>query len=286
MGNDGGSIPMRCEMVRTKEKKHYPNQVEAGRIKWSQCALTKEELRPPIVCCPLGHLFNKEAVIQHLLKKSLPKEFDYIKSLKDLHTLNLTRNPVLDQPMGDTVRADTGHPPALFACPITLRECGGLNRFVALIPCGCVVSEKIMKEIPDDSQCPHCCQSISSEDTIVLNGNDQDISRLKQRLLAKRAEKQHQKKEKKKQVRATTTVVKKPSDPANPKLGSSKHVSLSRSHLSVTKSSEAKIKKNLEKSATYKKLFMSEEDKAKNEREMREGFLSRAAYSRAVNSGF
>jgi hypothetical protein len=82
MGCDGGSIPTRCELVKTKKKQERADPNEITRVKWTLCALSKEPLAPPIVACPQGQLFNKEAVITHLLQKTMPSAFSYIKGMK------------------------------------------------------------------------------------------------------------------------------------------------------------------------------------------------------------
>ncbi len=82
MGCDGGSIPTRCELVKVKKKEEQADKNELNRIRWQACALSKEALKPPIVCCPLGYLFNKEAVLTHLLQKNLPPTYSHIKSIK------------------------------------------------------------------------------------------------------------------------------------------------------------------------------------------------------------
>jgi len=71
MGCDGGSIPTRCELVKTKVKTEVKNANELNRIKWFSCAISKEPLKEPIVTCLFGNLYNKEAVITALLSKAL-----------------------------------------------------------------------------------------------------------------------------------------------------------------------------------------------------------------------
>ena len=81
MGNDGGSIPKRSEVV-----KHKKNDVEVDKqaknfAKSSLCAMSKEPLRHPIVACRRGLLYNKEHLIKRLLEKSMPSEFRHIVKL-------------------------------------------------------------------------------------------------------------------------------------------------------------------------------------------------------------
>lgn len=85
MGCDGGSIPMREDMVRVKKTAGPPSTQEKLNdlaIRWSTCSLSAEPLRVPIVADMLGNLFNKEALLAAALSKSLPEAFSHIRSLK------------------------------------------------------------------------------------------------------------------------------------------------------------------------------------------------------------
>lgn len=162
MGNDGGSIPKRSELIRTKQTRARENDADRVRQLWAFCALSKQPLQQPVVSCPLGRLYNKEAVIAFLLD---PHSFGsdgllvagHIRSLKDLVTLRLTPNPNLDPPDSTPDRATTEtvavgaanerDPPAPFVCPISLREMNGSVKFVYRKPCGCAMSESALKEM-------------------------------------------------------------------------------------------------------------------------------------------
>ena len=71
MGCDGGSIPRRDEMVKLKKKAEKVRDTACTLVKtlssgpqvdkdvelqarWKYCALSAEELKPPIVACELG----------------------------------------------------------------------------------------------------------------------------------------------------------------------------------------------------------------------------------------
>ncbi|KNC75535.1 hypothetical protein SARC_11941 [Sphaeroforma arctica JP610] len=69
MGADGGTIPTRGELVKVKKKKVLLDKDYDLESKWLRCALSAQHLREPIVACPLGRLFNKEAVIGFLLDR-------------------------------------------------------------------------------------------------------------------------------------------------------------------------------------------------------------------------
>jgi len=157
---DGGSIPTRCELVKTKKKQERADPNEITRVKWTLCALSKEPLTPPIVACPQGQLFNKEAVIMHLLQKTLPSAFSYIKGMKDLLELNWAENPEWGKVEGA----------ARFACPVTAIQANGRHGgFAALRGCGCVLSERALREVPS-AECLQCRKPFSSEtDVLPLN---------------------------------------------------------------------------------------------------------------------
>eukprot|EP00443_Scrippsiella_acuminata_P035064 CAMPEP_0115367038 /NCGR_PEP_ID=MMETSP0270-20121206/105114_1 /TAXON_ID=71861 /ORGANISM="Scrippsiella trochoidea, Strain CCMP3099" /LENGTH=46 /DNA_ID= /DNA_START= /DNA_END= /DNA_ORIENTATION= len=45
----------------------------------TQCWLSQETLRDPVVACRLGNLYNKEALIGALLNKSVPQEVAHVR---------------------------------------------------------------------------------------------------------------------------------------------------------------------------------------------------------------
>ena len=66
---------------------HVPlqvNPVEAKLAKWTRCNLSGETLHPPCVADELGNLYNKDAMVQALVTKSLPASLSYISTLKHL----------------------------------------------------------------------------------------------------------------------------------------------------------------------------------------------------------
>ncbi|CAI8611869.1 unnamed protein product [Vicia faba] len=64
-----------------KPDKVDPNELRLS--KWPNCMLSNEPLREPFVIDKLGNILNKEAFVEVLLGKKLPKEFGYIKGLKE-----------------------------------------------------------------------------------------------------------------------------------------------------------------------------------------------------------
>jgi len=147
--------------VKVKEKEEQKDPSEVNRIRWSYCALSKEPLSPPIVACRLGALYNKEQIIQALLEKlpSLQSPlFMHITSLKDLIPVSFTQNPLY--------KPDSNHSP--FICPITQLEVGGKHKFVVMTECGCVVSQRALKEI-SSTCCLVCEKPFDPSQVLVLN---------------------------------------------------------------------------------------------------------------------
>lgn len=185
MGCDGGTIPKRNELVRQKEKpKQKDKEAETSNL-WSYCFLSQELLREPIVVCALGHLYNKTAIIEKLLNKNGEiSEKGHIKGLRDVREVKLIQNPE----HSSAEKLVIGRNTPLYICPITKLEMNGRHRFVALWNCGCVFSEKTLKEI-DDNFCPSCSKAYKHEETIILNGNAEDIEKMKRNLQTRKLSK-------------------------------------------------------------------------------------------------
>lgn len=198
MGCDGGSIPRRDELVKLKKKEEKPDPNEVERIKWSSCAISKEPLKEPIVACELGFIYNKEAVIRHLLDKTMDNSFKHIRNLKDLIPARFIPNPAFDAKEEDK-------PVAPFICPITLIEVGR-HRFSLLKSCGCVLSERALREVPSTT-CLQCGKPFSASDIIPLNPSPEELEELRQGMEARRNEEKWDKKEKKRDKKSSGKVI-------------------------------------------------------------------------------
>lgn len=179
MGCDGGTIPRRDELVRLKKKPEKKDKDSERQFRWKHCALTQLRLQLPIVICALGRLYSKQNVIEALLdKEKMPESCSHIKSLKDIKNLNLTPNPAYDES-----KDDKSSP---FICGLIGLEMSGQFRFVALWSCGCVFSERSLKEIKGKT-CPLCQTPFTDEDIIVLNGTEEDIDQMRTKMEARNA---------------------------------------------------------------------------------------------------
>ncbi|XP_072952897.1 uncharacterized protein [Typha angustifolia] len=173
-GGDGGATGAEsrdCYLNMYAVKK--PDKVDPNETrlsKWTTCSLSGEPLAHPVVIDRLGNLFNKEALVEALLHKKLPKEFSYIRGLKDMIPVHL-----------DSIPAAAANAETRFQCPITGLEFNGKYGFLAIRKCGHVLSGKALKEVKS-STCLVCHKEFSEMDKIVINGNKEEVAALRDRM--------------------------------------------------------------------------------------------------------
>ena len=206
MGCDGGTIPKRDELVRMKKK---PEQVEKNyelNAKWFHCALSEAELQSPIVCCELGNLYNKEAVLEYLLDKSSVASdvASHIRSLKDVRELKLTNNPAFEKKSSEQADSYLDFQASRFICPIVGIEMNGRYKFCFLWKCGCVFSERALKEVPS-TVCNKCGKPFSDEDIVIINGSEEEVVSMRAKMEGRRQKTKLEKKAKKTKISETST---------------------------------------------------------------------------------
>ncbi|XP_067002928.1 replication termination factor 2 [Anabrus simplex] len=208
MGCDGGTIPRRDELVRKKKKPEQKDKDSELSFRWRHCSLTQQPLQPPIVACGLGRLYNKDAVIEALLDKTnLPETAQHIKNLKDIRELKLTPNPAF-KPSAEKGDAYIDRQTAPYICPVIGLEMNGKFRFAFLWSCGCVVSERALKEVKTQV-CHKCQQPFTVEDVIILNGTAEDAELMQKRLEIRQARLKAEKKsrnEEKRKMKTNSTL--------------------------------------------------------------------------------
>ncbi|XP_019063665.1 replication termination factor 2 [Fukomys damarensis] len=201
MGCDGGTIPKRHELVKGPKKVEKVDKDAELVAQWNYCTLSQEILRRPIVACELGRLYNKDAVIEFLLDKSADKAMgkaaSHIKSIKSVTELKLSDNPAWEGDRGNT-KGDKHDDlqRARFICPVVGLEMNGRHRFCFLRCCGCVFSERALKEVKAEV-CHTCGAAFQEDDVIVLNGTKEDVETLRKRMEARRLRAKQEKKTKK-----------------------------------------------------------------------------------------
>ena len=150
MGNDGGSIPTRRELVKEAARDLSTTQVKEIQTEqqehyWTTCALSHQPLSVPVVSDALGTLYNKDAVLDHLISagKDDKQSFeargeafkDRLRSLRDVVEVGF--------------QTEAGE--SKWLCPVTGKALGPGLRAVYLVPCGHAFSESAMKEMPGDT---------------------------------------------------------------------------------------------------------------------------------------
>ncbi|CCX05248.1 Similar to UPF0549 protein C1D4.09c; acc. no. Q10154 [Pyronema omphalodes CBS 100304] len=178
MGNDGGSIPTRRELVKEAARNPTHSQIrdtqaQTRQYRWSTCQLSKRPLATPVVSDSLGRLYNKDAIIEWLLRGTEAygdgEEVlqGRVKSLKDVVEVKFE---VLREEGKD---AESGREER-WVCPVSRKELGQGVKAVYIVPCGHVLAESAVKE---------CTKPYDEIDVIPINPEEQkDIERLQERI--------------------------------------------------------------------------------------------------------
>ena len=161
MGNDGGSIPKRRELVKEAAKALTAAQIKEAQNEkqeygWSTDPLTRKPLAEPIVSDAAGVLYNKDSIIEYLLKDDADVEkaemrktggingtveggfaelgtFGHrIKGLKDVVEIKFE------------VTEEKGEK---WVCPITGTLLGPNAKAVYIVPCGHAFAGSVVKEV-------------------------------------------------------------------------------------------------------------------------------------------
>jgi hypothetical protein len=193
MGCDGGTkVDRRDIIVKVKKTKKSIDKDLRSHLAWTTCALSKEPLAEPIVCCALGRLYNKEALVEALIRRKSTKKPDpsieHILSLKDIFTVRFTHN-------SEKTKDDSK---SLFVCPITQQEIRGQYKFYLMQKCGHVVSEKAL-QMTDATSAKSClvCNEPSEAELIMLNPPEDQEKDLREKLMFHIANKKGKKRSRK-----------------------------------------------------------------------------------------
>lgn len=173
MGNDGGSIPKRRELVKEAAKALSTTQVKEVRTEqqahaWSHDPLTRKPLARPVVSDSAGVLYNKDSIIEHILrgdddpdKAEADKQMQgRVKSLKDVVEVKFEvdeegKSSLLES-VGSTGRKER------WVCPISGKEMGPGAKAVYLVPCGHAFAGSVVKEVSGET-CLQVCFPLGSD---------------------------------------------------------------------------------------------------------------------------
>jgi hypothetical protein len=204
MGNDGGSIPTRRELVReaarnpsTAQLKETQRELQAHF--WSTCPLSHKPLQRPIVSDCAGNLYNKDAILKFLLPgedvvEGISSKADCeeilagrVKGLRDVVELKFevdTERQENSAAKGNGEGKSEG-----WICPVTAKQLGPSVKAVYIIPCGHVFSEEAVRQLKQD-KCLQCNEPYTEENIIpILPTKEDDKQRLIDR--SKRLADQH-----------------------------------------------------------------------------------------------
>lgn len=193
MGNDGGSIPKRRELVKEAARAQTVSELKATALEslshaWTQDPLSSEPLDMDNVTSDWkGRLYNYESILKGLVPSHDGDDADEeqanghdmtfastgIKSLRDIVRLRFKRY----KPAGSKEKE-------IWACPISLKELGPATKAVYIVPCGHVFAEVAIKEITgQEHNCPECSEPFESGDVVpILPTEEADLEKVAKRM--------------------------------------------------------------------------------------------------------
>lgn len=190
MGNDGGSIPHREDMVKEKPKEQKNPQALYAYNQAHICTLSVQKLSKPIVSDRAGNLFNKEAIIMALIDKKVPRAYCYIKKIKDVKEIRIN----MRDPSNNTVEPE-GAGVNRMVCPISGDEFDGHKKFTLLWPCGCTFSNQIFQNMNIGNKWPSCDKKFKVKDKVQLAPGPKESEEARKRLVEKYVQKKREAKE-------------------------------------------------------------------------------------------
>ncbi|TPX18727.1 uncharacterized protein E0L32_002584 [Thyridium curvatum] len=199
MGNDGGSIPTRRELVKEGKRAPTVSELKATALEsqthaWSTCPLSAEPLDlDNAVSDWRGRLYAYESVLKGLMPGSgdddtaekshagaaqISFASTGIRSLRDVVKLKFKRAA------GKSGGNGNGHRDDVWVCPVSMKELGPNTKSVYIVPCGHVFAEIAIKEISDNEHiCPECSEAFEADNVIPILPTDKvEKERLERRI--------------------------------------------------------------------------------------------------------
>ncbi|KAF2761249.1 DUF602-domain-containing protein [Pseudovirgaria hyperparasitica] len=187
MGNDGGSIPTRRELVKEAARNPTTAQLKETRQEkqeflWTTDPISNRPLEVPVVSDCAGRLYNKETILEYLLpsedsrgKEEADKILEgSVKSLKDIVEVKF----VIDEDEDAAGANNKANKPPKWKCPLTNKPLGPGAKAVYIVPCGHAFVAAAIKEVSGE-KCPQCEGPYASNDVVpILPTEETDIARL------------------------------------------------------------------------------------------------------------
>ncbi|KAF2644841.1 DUF602-domain-containing protein [Massarina eburnea CBS 473.64] len=185
MGNDGGSIPKRRELVKEAAKAPTAAQIKEAQQEsqdhaWNHCALTSAPLATPVVSDAAGTLYNKDSMLEYLLnvEERTKEQEDVVKGrVKGLRDVVEVKFEVAENNGNGSGRREK------WVCPITRVEMGYGAKAMYLVPCGHAFAGSVVREVGEERLCAQCNEAYAENDVIpILPAASADIARLSLRI--------------------------------------------------------------------------------------------------------
>lgn len=194
MGNDGGSIPTRRELVKEAAKNPSTTALKESAAEkqdfyWTTDPLSNKPLRPPIVSDCSGKLYSKQSILEYLLPadddEGKARKVDQekviagtVKSLKDVVEVKFHS----EGEENGTEKNGDGAGKERWVCPITSKVLGPGAKAVYLVPCGHAFTADGVKMVKD-GQCVTCGERYAENDVIpIIPTKEEDVARLQLRI--------------------------------------------------------------------------------------------------------
>lgn len=190
MGNDGGSIPTRRELVKNSAKEASTTQIKEIQQEklehyWQHCALSQKPLSLPIVSDSTGNLYNKDAVLETLLDGGQKSRDENVAGSDRTSGAISSLRDVVEIKFSVEEEEKSGHAKLgtlRLVCPVSGKTLGPGVKAVYLVPCGHAFAESAVKEMPGE-QCLECNEAYSPDNVIpILPSSFTDKDRLRDRL--------------------------------------------------------------------------------------------------------
>jgi len=179
MGNDGGSIPKRRELVKEAARLPTLSEMKATALEslahaWATDPISSEPLDlDNAVSDWRGRLYNYETILQGLMpgedssadnstEVEEGTEITFastgIRSLRDIVKLKFHKSSnVKEKPV--------------YTCPVSLKEIGPSTKAVYLVPCGHVFADIAMRQIQEET-CPECSEPFRMDHVVTVLPTD------------------------------------------------------------------------------------------------------------------
>ncbi len=190
MGNDGGSIPKRRELVKSASRLPTISELKATALEslghaWTHDPISSEPLdMENVVSDWRGRLYNYETILKGLMPSG-DTEAEGVDSQNKENTIAAAGITSLRDAVKLKFKpysAAESTEKTIWACPLSLKELGPATKAVYIVPCGHVFAEAAMKEIQEHC-CPECSEPFEEQNVIPLLPTEMsEVEKLKQRM--------------------------------------------------------------------------------------------------------